>query len=322
MRTNPERRSFLKSAAIVTASSFLAAHAHGDDKVPPTLNAGPNPDPGKPKLVVAPPKACDCHAHIIGPVANYPFVAGRSFTPVEAHLDQYRRMLSALGLERAVIIQPSFYGTDNSRTHDAIAESHGNWRGVAGLVADTPKAEIQRLDEASFRGARVNLSFKGGPTLDDLAKVATLVAPFGWHMQIQVEGRDLTELAPKFRGLATPLVIDHMGRVPPELGVEYPGFQALLALVRAGNTWVKLSSAYAMSKKPYPYDDIAPFAKALIDAGPNRTVWGSNWPHPSYKGAPPADATQLDLLAYWTTGEMRKRILVDNPAKLYGFASA
>jgi predicted TIM-barrel fold metal-dependent hydrolase len=322
MRTDSDRRSFLKSAAIVTASSLLAANAHGEEKQPPTLNAGPNPDPGKPKLVVAPPKACDCHAHIIGPGAKYPFVAGRSFTPVEAHLDQYRRMLSALGLQRAVIIQPSFYGTDNSRTHDAIAESHGNWRGVAGLVASAPKAEIQRLHDAGFRGARVNLSFKGGPTLEDLAKVAQVVAPFGWHMQIQVEGRDLTELAPRFRGLATPLVIDHMGRVAPELGVQYPGFQALLALVREGNTWVKLSSAYAMSAKPYPYDDVAPFAKALIEAGPSRVVWGSNWPHPSYKGAPPVDATQLDLLAYWAPEEMRKRILVDNPAKLYGFPSA
>ena len=112
-----------------------------------------------------------------------------------------------------------------------------------------PRREIQRLHDAGFRGARVNLSFKGGPTLDDLAKVATLVAPFGWHMQIQVEGRDLVELAPRVPRLATPLVIDHMGRVPPELGVEYPGFQALLALLREGKTWVKLSSAYAMSKQ-------------------------------------------------------------------------
>ena len=319
-RTNPDRRSFLKSAAIVTASSLFATRLHGDDKVPPTLNAGPSADPGKPKLVVAPPKACDCHAHIIGPVAKYPFVAGRSFTPVEAHLDQYRRMLNALGLQRAVIIQPSFYGTDNSRTHDAIAESPGKWRGVAGLAANTPKAEIERLHDAGFRGARVNLSFKGGPTLDDLAKVAALVAPSGWHMQVQVEGRDLVDLAPRFKTLPTPLVIDHMGRVPPELGVEYAGFQALLALVREGKTWVKLSSAYALSRKPYPYDDVAPFAKALIAAGPDRMVWGSNWPHPSYKGTPPVDATQLDLLAYWTTEEMRKRILVDNPAKLYGFA--
>ena len=156
---------------------------------------------------------------------------------------------------------------------------------------------------------------------EDLAQVARLVKPFGWHMQIQVEGRDLSALAPRFRGLATPLVIDHMGRVPPELGVEYAGFQALLALVREGNTWVKLSSAYAMSKRPYPYDDVAPFAKALIEAGPSRVVWGSNWPHPSYKGVPPVDATQLDLLAYWAPAEMRQRILVDNPAKLYGFPS-
>ncbi len=323
MRTNPDRRSFLKSAAIVTASSLLAANAHGsDEKQAPTLNAGPSPDPGKPKLVVAPPKACDCHAHIIGPGAKYPFVAGRSFTPVEAHLDQYRRMLSALGLQRAVIIQPSFYGTDNSRTHDAIAESHGNWRGVAGLVANTPKAEIQRLHDAGFRGARVNLSFKGGPTLEDLAKVALVVTPFGWHMQIQVEGRDLSNWRRDSAAWRRRWSSITWAAFRPSWASSIAGFQALLALVREGNTWVKLSSAYAMSKRPYPYDDIAPFAKALIEAGPNRVVWGSNWPHPSYKGTPPVDATQLDLLAYWAPEEMRKRILVDNPAKLYGFPSA
>jgi predicted TIM-barrel fold metal-dependent hydrolase len=229
-------------------------------------------------------------------------------------------MLAALGLERAVIVQPSFYGTDNSRTLDAIAESRGEWRGVAGLDAGTAKSEVERLHEAGFRGARVNLSFKGGPTLEDLDKVARLVAPFGWHMQIQVEGRDLAELAPRFRQLPGQFVIDHMGRVPPELGVQYAGFQSLLGLLREGNCWVKLASAYALSRKPYPHEDIAPFAQALIEAGPDRTVWGSNWPHPSYKGTPPQEATQLDLLALWApAAAARKRILVDNPAKLYGF---
>lgn len=335
MITDTDRRSFLKGAAVVAASSLMAADLQGAEKratgspanavfavagAQATPNAGPNPDPGKPKLVVAPAKATDCHAHIIGPAEKYPYVAGRSYTPVEAHREQYVRMLAALGLERAVIVQPSFYGTDNSRTLDAIAESRGEWRGVAGLDAGTARSEVQRLHEAGFRGARVNLSFKGGPTLEDLDKVARLVAPFGWHMQIQVEVRDLAELAPRFRQLPGQFVIDHMGRVPPELGVEYAGFQSLLGLLRQGNCWVKLASAYALSRKPYPHEDIVPFAKALIEAGPNRTVWGSNWPHPSYKGTPPVDATQLDLLALWAPeAAARKRILVENPAKLYGF---
>ncbi len=320
MIAETDRRSFLKGAAVVAASSLMMTDSRGAEGGGSSPNAGPSPDPGKPKLVVAPPKSTDCHAHIIGPADKYPYVAGRSYTPVEAHREQYVRLLAALGLQRAVIVQPSFYGTDNSRTLDAIAESHGQWRGVAGLDAGAARSEVQRLHDAGFRGARVNLSFKGGPTLEDLDKVARLVAPFGWHMQIQVEGRDLAELAPRFRQLPGHFVIDHMGRVPPGLGVQYAGFQSLLALLRDGNCWVKLSSAYALSRKPYPYEDVVPFAKALIAAGPERTVWGSNWPHPSYKGTPPVDATQLDLLALWAPeAAARKRILVDNPAKLYGF---
>jgi predicted TIM-barrel fold metal-dependent hydrolase len=316
-----DRRTFLKGAAGVAASGLIAAGSQGAEKWEPSPNAGPNPDPGKPKLVVAPPNATDCHAHIIGPAEKYPYVAGRSYTPAEAHREQYVRMLAALGLQRAVIVQPSFYGADNSRTRDAILESHGLWRGVAGVDAGTSQRELQSLHDAGFRGARVNLSYKGGPTLDDLDQVAQRVAPLGWHMQIQVEGPDLADLAPRLRRLPGGFVIDHMGRVPPELGVQYAGFQSLLALLRGGNCWVKLSSAYVLSRQPYPHDDIIPFAKALIEAGPNRTVWGSNWPHPSYKGTPPADATQLDLLALWAPeAAARKRILVDNPAKLYGFA--
>jgi len=301
-------------------SNPTTANVQAAGEQPPTINAGPNPDPGKLNQVVAPHYATDCHAHIIGLPDKYPYVAGRSYTPAPASREQYVRMLAAIGLQRAVIVQPSFYGTDNRCTFDAIAASHGNWRGVAGIDAKTPISEIQRLHRAGFRGARLNLAYKGGPTLDDLDKVAELIEPFRWHVQIQVEGRDLAEILPRLRRLPVQFVIDHMGRVPPHLGVMHSGFQSLLALLREGKCWVKLSSAYSISGQPYPHEDVVPFAKALIAAGPGRTVWGSNWPHSSYKGTPPVDATQLDLLALWAPdAPTRKRILVDNPAKLYGF---
>ena len=273
---------------------------------------GPRPDPGKPKIAV-PPKACDCHAHIIGPAKQYPFAANRSYTPPEAHRDEYVRMLASLGLERAVIVQPSFYGTDNRCTSDAIA---------AVLDTDTPRQEIQRLHDAGFRGVRLNLIYKGGTPLSTLEPLAKLVAPFGWHVQLLIDGRELVELGPRLGRLPAPCVIDHIGRMPAGLGVQHPGFQTLLSLLQQGNCWAKLSGAYLTSAQPFPFADVVPMAKALVEVAPERLVWGSDWPHQSCKGAIPPDASLLDMLATWVPDvKIRNRILVDNAAELYGFSS-
>jgi len=285
------------------------------------ISEGYKSDPGKPTIPV-PANACDCHAHIIGPAEQYPFSAERSYTPREAHRDAYQRMLSALGLQRAVIIQPSFYGPDNRCTYDAVVESRGKWHAVAVLNVDTPRQEVQRLHDAGFRGVRLNLIYKGGVSLDTLEPLAKLVAPFNWHLEILVDGRNLVDLAPRLRRLPVAFEIDHIGRVPAHLGVQNPGFQTLLALLGEGNCWAKLSGAYLTSGGSFPFDDVAPMAQALAKAAPERLVWGSDWPHQSCKTDVPVDAGLLDLLATWVPDEkIRKRILVDNPAKLYDFAN-
>jgi predicted TIM-barrel fold metal-dependent hydrolase len=230
-------------------------------------------------------------------------------------------MLSALGMDRAVIVQPSVYGTDNRCTHDAVAVARGKRRGVAVVDANTNMQELRRLHDAGFRGVRINLLFKGGGlAMEILEQVARLIAPLGWHVQLLIDGRDLPELAPRLRRLPVPFVIDHMGHMPVELGLAHPAFKTLLALVREANCWVKLSGAYRISAKPYPYEDVVPIAQALVEAAPEHMVWGSDWPHPSFQGAMPVDASLLDLLAVWVPeSQTRALILTTNPAELYDF---
>jgi predicted TIM-barrel fold metal-dependent hydrolase len=287
----------------------------------PPLCQGPNPDLTPPKFV-APPGSWDCHLHIIGPPERYPYVPTRSYTPVEASAEDYRRVAAALGLTHAVIVQPSFYGTDNRCTGDAVLASNGQWRGVAVIHPDTSDAELADLDTAGFRGVRINLLFKGGLAMDALEKIAGRIQPLGWHVQLLVDGRDLPELAPRLRRLPAPFVVDHMGHMPASLGVQHPGFQALLELAREGG-WVKLSGAYRISALPYPYEDVVPIARALVQAAPERMVWGSDWPHPAISVPMPRDGDLLDLLPVWIPdAETRRRVLVENPRVLYGAAAA
>ncbi len=247
-------------------------------------------------------------------------VPGRSYTPPEAGIPAYVRLLSALGLERAVIVQPSVYGTDNRCTYDAVRQSGGKWRGVAVVHPEATRGELQALHEAGFRGVRINLLFKGGLMMDVLEKMARRIEPWGWHLQLLVAGRDLVDLAPRLRRLPVLSVIDHLGHLPAALTVRHPAFAALLSLVREGRCWVKLSGAYRISSKPFPYDDVLPMAQALVEAGPEQMVWGSDWPHPSFAGEMPVDAGLLDLLTEWVPDPgLRRRILVENPARLYDF---
>jgi len=280
---------------------------------------GYNPDPGKPMLEI-PPGSCDCHAHIFGPQHRYPYTPNRSYTPPEASIEAYRRMLAALGFERGVIVQPSVYGTDNRCTRDAVVASGGKWRGVAVVepgVGDSPLAE---LHSAGFRGVRINLLFKGGLQLNALEQIARAIARLGWHVQLLLDGRDLPELADRLGCLPVDFVVDHIGHMPAPLGVEHAGFQTLLQLLRGGHCWVKLSGAYRIAAKPHPYDDAVPLARALVETAPDKLVFGTDWPHPSISVPMPQDASLLDLLATWVPDEpTRRRILVENPARLYDF---
>jgi predicted TIM-barrel fold metal-dependent hydrolase len=286
---------------------------------------GPDTAPRKPHLK-APSGAVDCHAHIFGPVARYPFSPKRLFTPPDVTLTQYRALLSTLGIENAVLVTPSVYGMDNERQLDTLNDMQGRWRGVAVVPTDVPDAELERLHAGGFRGVRVNLFAKSGLMLDDLEAIAARIAGMKWHVQLHADARNLAQIAPCLKRLPVNVVFDHMGHVPAAAGVGTVGFQAMLALMKEGKFWAKLSAPYRLSERPYPYDDVTPFAQALIAAAPERLVWGSDWPHPAVPGHMPAnfvmpnDGDLLDILALWTQDEaQQKKILVDNPRLLYDF---
>ena len=190
------------------------------------------------------------------------------------------------------------------------------------LNPEVTRDELRALHEAGFRGVRINLVFKGGLAMEVLEKMARRIEPLGWHLQLLVDGRDLVDLAPRLRQFPVPVVLDHLGHMPVALTLKHPAFAALLSLVREGRCWVKLSGAYRISSLPYPYDDVVPIAQALVAAGPEQMVWGSDWPHPAFQGEMPVDAGLLDLLTEWVPDRrLRHRVLVENPARLYDFPS-
>ena len=279
---------------------------------PPDLN------PRQPSIAV-PPGACDCHAHIFGDPGRYPYKPVRRYTPSAATVDDYRHMLDVLGVERAVIVQTGIFD-GNEVTYDVLRESGGQWRGIALLDGGVTTPEIARLNEAGFRGVRLNPRNVKSDDLKDMETIAQKIAPFGWHLQFHLDARDLTTLAPRLRKLPVAIVVDHFGHMPVEAGVDHPGFQELLALLREGRAWVKLSSPNRFGDPRPPYPNVTPYAQALIATAPERCVWASDWPHSRFAGFMPNDGDLLDLLAGWAPdAAVRKRILVDNPAQLYGF---
>lgn len=280
---------------------------------------GPDPNPRAPKFAM-PAHACDCHAHVLGPPEKYPYVAQRSYTPPTASLDSYRALHRVLGIERAVIVQPSVHGTDNQVTLDGIAGYGRNARGIAVVEADVDDRELARLDSGGMRGVRLNLLFGGGVGLQALEPLSERIADMGWHVQLLLDARDLVELAPRLRRLPVPVVIDHMGHMNVKHGIHHPGFQALLGLVKDGKCWIKLSGNYRISAAGPPYADAIPFARALIEAASGHMVWGTDWPHPALTDVMPNDGDLIDALDdYAPEADLKRAILVDNPARLYGF---
>ncbi|MEM8698242.1 MAG: amidohydrolase family protein [Pseudomonadota bacterium] len=279
----------------------------------------PLKDPNPPRMPL-PAGSCDCHAHVILAEADHPFVANRSYTPPPATLAAYRAMHVTLGIERAVIVQPSVYGTDNRVTLAAIAGYGPNCRGIAVVGADITSEELRLMDRGGIRGARINMLFAGGVGLDALEPLARGLADLGWHLQMLIDGPTLAELEDRLARLPVPVVIDHMGHVQTREGIDQPGFQALRRLVGRGNTWVKLSGNYRMSEQRPDFEDVIPFAQALIAESPDHMVWGTDWPHPAMMEFMPDDGALADALASYVRSEQeRHRILVDNPARLYGF---
>lgn len=269
----------------------------------------------------APAGATDCHFHIFGPYERFPLSAGRHYDPPEAGLAAYRAVASGLGLQRFVVVQPSIYGTDNACTLDAVAQLGASVaRAVVVIDASVSDAALAAMHAAGARGIRFNAVSGNGAPLDGLAPLAARIAPLGWHVQVYVDGLQLPTLAPQLRALPVPVVIDHMGQLDSRLGIDHPAFRALLDLLHTQHCWVKLC-AYRASADGPPYGDMRAPARAMIAAAPGRCLWGTDWPHPSLAGRPmPDDGALFALLADWTPdAALRRQILVDNPARLYGF---
>ena len=240
--------------------------------------------------------------------------------PPNAPASAYRRVQRELGLERCVVVQPNAYGFDNRCTAEGVRDLGPHARGIATVKPDIAEAELHRLQAAGFRGARCHVFPNAWLTWDDVPAVAARVAARGWHVQVQMDGRELPEREALLRALPTEVVIDHNGKFMEPVTPEHRAFQTLLRLLDTGRFWVKLSEPYATSRTGPPrYEDVSVLARALAKRHPERCVWASNWPHPGANPAPP-NAALLDLLLDWAPdAAARTRILVDNPARLYGF---
>jgi len=284
--------------------------------------APPRLDVRKPKLAL-PPKAADCHCHVFGPPDKYPWTAARLYTPPPVYLEDYLAMLRATGFERGVMVQTGLYGNDNSFIVDAIKANPGKLRGIALIGESVTDRALRDLAEAGVRGFRVNRTAKTGLAFDAARKLAERVKAFGWHVQFLLDVEDHPDLDSMLGSFPTEVVIDHMGRPDPNKGVNAPGFQALIRLLKSGRGWAKLSAPYRTSRQEPPYHDMTSFAHALVAAAPDRLVWGSDWPHVLLEKTMPNDGDLVDQIAVWVPDEKtRRRILVDNAERLYGFERA
>ena len=290
-----------------------------DTKANPPQCAGPILAVRKPKLAL-PPKAADCHAHVFGPVEQYPYAANRLYTPPPVTLDDYLAMHRATGFECGVLVQTGLYGNDNRFIVDAIKAHPGRLRGIALIGEDITDRALRDLADGGVRGFRVNRTAKTGLSFEVARRLAARVKELGWHVQFLLDVEDHPDLDTMLGSFATEVVIDHMGRPDPNKGANAPGFQALIRLLKSGRGWAKLSAPYRTSLSEPPYPDMTPFAQALVAAAPDRLVWGSDWPHVLLDKTMPNDGDLVDQIAVWVPDEAaRKRILVDNAERLYGF---
>lgn len=267
-----------------------------------------------------PESTCDTHMHVFGPLARHPLAPGRNYTPHLLTLDDYLPVMATLGIDRAVLVQPSVYGTDNSALLEALRRKPEALRGVVVVPPDIRQPELLALRAAGVRGIRVNRRNPGGLALEDVAGLARRIAPMGWHIQLQVElarGPDLAGLADR---CPVPLVIDHFGFLDPRTGTDGTAFCLLLRLLESGAFWLKMSGPYRLGLGGHPYANLLPFVDRLLAHRPDRLLWATDWPHTELWADMPDD---LELAGALRVAEMaetvRRQVLVDNPARLYGF---
>lgn len=284
----------------------------------------PGPDYGyRPPKIKPPPKSCCTQAHVFGPSNRFPYAEERGYTPPDCPVEEYLKLLDTLGLDRGVIVHGSAHGSNNSVSIAGIATAPDRLRGVAVIRPDVSDKELEELHAGGMRGFRLSTMLAGAISTDHLEPMAERVAQFGWHVVLHVNDvGELVELTPRLKALRIGFVVDHLGRVRGGQGVDHPGFQALLGLLReTDHGWAKLASWYRLSDQGPPYDDMTPLARALIEVRRDRIVWGTNWPHPILWDHPmPNDTDLFDQFMEWCGDDAtRKQILVDNPAQLYGF---
>lgn len=281
----------------------------------PPLCQPPQPPRRRPRVPL-PEGSCDTHVHIVGPAARYPLDARRNYTPLACSLAQYRQAMSRCGIARAVLVQPSFYGTDNRALLDALREGGTGFRGVVVMPADTSDDDIAAMDKLGVRGLRLNLVNPQMVSLDDAVALCARVATRGWHLQLQMRADEAgaARLARIAGCTELPLVVDHFGR-PPSL--QPP--PALLGLLASGRAYVKLSAPYRLTATLGA--DLRPLVRACAQANPERLLWASDWPHTELFDTPaPHDADLVDLLALWLPdAALRHQVCVGNPARLYGY---
>jgi predicted TIM-barrel fold metal-dependent hydrolase len=275
--------------------------------------------------VTLPKGAIDTHVHVFAP--GYALSPDRGYNPPYSTLADLRHLHATLGIDRVVFTQPSVYGSDNSAILDGMAALNAatpnRARAVVAITMDIGDEALAALDAAGARGVRLNTDNKGGMPIgfDQIGELEARIRPFGWHIEWLFPGKDIVALMPVFAGIKVPMSIGHFAYQPAAAGVTAKGFQALLELMRRGNTWIKISGANRVSATDLPpYDDVKPMAHALIEAAPERIMWGTDWPHPNKYAVNPNDGDLVDAFGDWVTDEdMRRKIMVDTPAKFYRF---
>jgi predicted TIM-barrel fold metal-dependent hydrolase len=310
---NLDRRELLKTVTVAAAAGLIGGHAGFADAQAVKWSSGTE----APKLK-APANATDCHHHIYD--AKYPVDPKATLRPADALVEDYRALQKRIGTTRNVIVQPSTYGIDNRCTLEALVAMGPQARAVVVVNDTVTDAELQRMHAMGARGIRFNLAQAGATTPEMMQPLAGRVNALGWHIQINASAAKIMEVMPLLERVSSPIVFDHLAHIPQPDGINNPLYAKVLALMDKGRTWVKLSGAYADTKVgPPTYADSSAVARAYAKAAPERCVWGSDWPHPTERDKPD-DAVLFDLLLDWVPDEKaRHRVLVENPAVLYGF---
>jgi predicted TIM-barrel fold metal-dependent hydrolase len=289
----------------------------------PPVNYPPDPNPHKPRLKM-PPGGWDTHFHAHGPPQLFPYSENRNYTPPAAPIEHYFAMASVLGLERGTIVQTAVQGPDTGSLFDAIRKSEGRLRGIIRANPDLDKSEIKSLHAEGIRGIRLNLvgRLRGGYDADFFQRAVAKAVEASWVVTMHIDTDHIIKLADVIRKIPAPTVIDNFGMIDACLGLDQPALNTLLDLLKEPHVWIKTAAAYRMLKKGATIEQMVEVARVVHAAAPDRTLWGTNWPHSDYfePGGMPNDGDLVDwLLDFVPDEKARHKMLVDNPKRLFDF---